>query len=194
MENNSLTKFANTLYAEAMEEKSKVIKRLEKERDEVIAKRDAELDARFKSELKRQRLESEQQRRLVVSKREVELMDKLRKVRQSAADEVFDAVLKKLYDFTQGDEYREYIKREAEKVAAEFCSGVTVCACKKQDTQLIKELILIKNLEFEEADDYIIGGFTLKNRDIGIFADCTLRTRLQDTRELFPEISGLVID
>ncbi len=194
MDNNSLTKFANTLYAEAMEEKSKVIKRLEEERDEAVAKRDAELEAGFKSELKRQRLESQQQRRLVLSKKEVELMDKLRKTRQSAADEVFDEVLSNLSKFTKSEEYKDYIKREAEKVAAEFSSGITVCFCKENDTELIKRLIPIKNLEFEKADDGIIGGFTLKNRDIGIFADCTLRTRLEDTRELFPEISGLVID
>lgn len=193
MNNDSLTRFANILYAEAAEEKAKVTKRLEDERKSVLAKCDAEQTQKFKAETKIYREAARQQKMLTISKREVELMSELRRTRTAAADEVFEGVLGQIREFALSDGYKDYIRREAEKVAGEFCLGTTVCTGRAEDMQLFKELIPVKNLEFETASDDIIGGFTLRNQELGIFADCTLITRLEESRELFLEISGLVI-
>lgn len=192
MVNDSLTKFANTLYAEAIEEKTKVQKRLEEEREEALAECDARLEERFEREMKKFRSATENERRLTLSRREVELMTELRRIRQSAADEVIDKTEKKLREFTKGEEYTKYLIKEAE-VTEMFTSGTTVCYANECDFEILKRIIKVDNIDFEKANGDIIGGFVLRNSELGLLADCTLKSRLEERKELFLEISGLVI-
>lgn len=193
MVNDSLTKFANTLYAEAIEEKTKVQKRLEEERKEALAECDARLEERFEREMKKFRSATENERRLTLSRREVELMTELRRIRQSAADEVIDKTEEKLREFTKSEEYTKYLTKEAE-VAEMFTSGATVCYANECDFEILKKIIKVDNMDFEKASGDIIGGFVLKNSELGLLADCTLKSRLEERKELFLEISGLVIE
>lgn len=193
MVNDSLTKFANTLYAEATEEKTRIEKQLLEERKAALSKCDAELEEKFNREVEKFRSLMENEKRLTISRREVELMTELRRIRQDAANEVMCRVEKLLHDFVQGDGYEDYLSREA-AVADMFASGKTVCTARDCDRELLKKLLPIANLEFETAGDDIIGGFILKNTELGLMADCTLKNKLEENKELFLEISGLVID
>lgn len=193
MVNDSLTKFANTLYAEAIEEKTRIEKQVREEKEAALAKCDAELEEKFRREVEKFRSLMENEKRLTLSRREVELMTELRRIRQAAADEVIANVEKRLCDFVQGDGYADYLSREA-AAADMFASGKTVCAARECDRKLLNKLLTIDGLEFETASDDIIGGFILKNTELGLMADCTLRNKLEENKELFLEISGLVID
>ena len=74
MVNDSLTKFANTLYAEAIEEKTRIEKQVREEKEAALAKCDAELEEKFRREVEKFRSLMENEKRLTLSRREVELM------------------------------------------------------------------------------------------------------------------------
>ncbi len=194
MPKDSLTKFAKTLYNQALEEKERVARELEGEREKTLSQKAEELEKRFRLELNKRQAELEGETRLALSRREAELAKMLRQNRLKVENEIFDAAKEALLEFAKGEKYGGYLKREFEKVAPEFCSGTTICTAMERDLELIKNVCPIKNVEFEKSQDEIIGGFTLANEMLGIFADCTLREKLEEQREEFFKTSGLMID
>lgn len=194
MANDSLTKFANVLYTEALEEKKKIADRLSRERKDALAEKDYELNARYKREVEKYRLDIEYEVRLALSRREAELSQTLRRNRAKAADEVFAEAEAQLVEFVGSDKYEEYLRREFADVAGEFASGTTVCAARGCDAEIIRKISPVAGLEITETSDDIIGGFTLKNSELGIFADCTLKAKLEEQKERFFGSADLVID
>ncbi len=193
MSKNSLTKFAKILYNQALEEKERVAQELESEREKTLSQKTEELEKRFKFELKGRRAELEGETRLALSRREAELAKMLRQNRSRAENEIFDAAKEALLEFAKGEKYEGYLKREFEKVATDFCAGTTICTAMERDLELIENICPIKNTKFEKSQDDIIGGFTLANEMLGIFADCTFREKLEEQREEFFKTSGLMI-
>ena len=194
MPKDSLTKFAKTLYNQALEEKEKVARELEGEREKALLEKIEELEKRFKLELNKRRADLEGEARLSLSRREAELAKMLRQNRMRAEREIFDVAKEALLEFAKSEKYDDYLKREFEKVTLEFCEGTTICAAMERDLEVIKNICPIKNVKFEKSPNEIIGGFTLTNEVLGIFADCTLRERLEEQREEFLKTSGLTIE
>lgn len=194
MPKDSLTKFASVLYNEALEEKQRVEDKLRAEREEILDKKKSEFEARLKRDTAICKAGIEGEIRLSLSRRETELSKVLRQNRTVAANGVFEAAAKRLHEFTRTPQYKEYLRRKLDSVEGEFTSGLTVCAALKEDEEVIRGLCRIDNIEFVTAGSDIIGGFTLKNTELGIFADCTLKSALDDRRGDFFENSGLVID
>lgn len=194
MADNSLTNFANVLYSEAVQQKENVEKQLGEERAKILAKKREELDTKLKFEIKKCRAELKHELGLAVSTREAELSKLLRQNRAEKAENIFKEVAKKLINFTKTPEYETFLKNEFKGAAEEFCEGQTVCSARKCDFSLIEKLCPVKDIEVIEASDDIIGGFTLRNNRLGIFADCTLKSKLDEQRDLFCSASELVID
>lgn len=194
MANDSLTKFANVLFSEALCEKEKIARELEEEKNNILKKKDSELKEKFEKETERYRAELEYEIKVSLSKRENELAGILRQNRSKTANEVFEKAREELKAFTKTPEYKEYLERELTSVASEFGSGETVCVASRDDFESIKELSSIPNMKYEEAEASIIGGFTLRNDEAGKYADCTLKSKLAEQEELFFKISGLIIE
>lgn len=194
MANDSITKFANVLFSEALCEKEKIARELEEEKNNILKKKDSELKEKFEKETERYRAELEYEIKVSLSKRENELAGILRQNRSKTADEVFEKAREELKAFTKTPEYKEYLERELTSVASEFGSGETVCVASRDDFESIKELSSIPNMKYEEAEASIIGGFTLRNDEAGKYADCTLKSKLAEQEELFFKISGLIIE
>lgn len=194
MPKDSLTKFAKTLYNQALEEKERVARELEGERDKTLSEKTEELEKKFRFELNKRRTELEAETRLALSRREAEFAKMLRQNRFEAETEIFDAAKEALLDFARSEKYGLYLKREFEKIASEFCDGTTICTAMERDLELVENVCPIENVKFEQSRNEIIGGFILANETLGIFADCTLAERLEEQREEFFKVSGLMID
>ncbi len=193
MAKDSLTNFANILYAEATDEKARAEERFLAEREETLLKHQKNLEKRFNQELAACTRRAEEEKFLAVSRWEVELLTKLRHIRNEAFCEVINEVENRLRDFADGDKYAEYIKslvREAEM----FNSSGTVCIAREMDVAILKKEFSAQDIEFESTNEDIIGGFIIKNAKLGLYADYTLRSGLCEKQELFFEISGLAID
>lgn len=194
MAENSLTNFASVLYSEAEKQKSDVEKQLKDEREKILAEKSAELETKLKREIENCHNGLKHEIGLAISNREAELAKLLRHNRAEAAEKIFDEAAQKLKEFTKTPEYEDYLKRELEGAADEFCEGTTICTARECDAALIKKLCPISNIEINVAADDIIGGFTLRNTQLKIFADCTLKSRLDEQKELFCGTKELVID
>lgn len=194
MAENSLTNFANVLYSEAKKQREDVEKQLEKERAEVLSKKRDELKTKLARETKNMNLAFKHEMKLAISGRESELAKMLRHNRCEAAQSIFKEAAQKLDEFTKTPKYEEYLKSELAGVEAVFTDGFAECTLRKCDTELFKKLCPLSDVVITEAPDSIIGGFTLRNRNLGVFTDCTLKTKLDEQKENFCGLSELVID
>lgn len=115
--------------------------------------------------------------------------------RQKITDEVFERAKKQLYDFTQSDGYAALLQKFAGQLPQKFHRSGTVICIKKDDEKFGEQ---IKNAFGEDCAlkveaDIHIGGIRAYNSEMGIMADETLDSLLEDQRAWFEENSGMAV-
>lgn len=130
-----------------------------------------------------------------MARREMAARRELLAKRQKIAEEVFDRAEKSLYEFTQKDEYAKLLQKFSDELSKIFHKSGTVLRIKKDD-QKYQELIqqaFGSDCTFQIDADIHIGGIRAYNSEMGIVADKTLDSMLEDQREWFEENSGMAV-
>lgn len=129
-----------------------------------------------------------------MAQREIDARRELLNKRQKIMDEVFQRASNSLKGFAAGDKYQAHLKKTAEKLAQIFHSAGTV-VCLKQEDEKYQELIhgIMGDCTFQTDRTISIGGIRAYHSDMGIMADETLDTLLENQREWFEEHSGMTV-
>ncbi|MBW7573544.1 V-type ATP synthase subunit E [Caproiciproducens faecalis] len=130
-----------------------------------------------------------------MAQREMEGRKELLAKRQSITAKVFERANNALIEYTQKSEYTALLKKFAAELSKTFTKPGTVLCIKKEDEkyqELIKEAFG-KDCTFKINPDIHIGGIRAYNSQMGISADITLDSMLEDQREWFAENSGMAI-
>jgi vacuolar-type H+-ATPase subunit E/Vma4 len=110
--------------------------------------------------------------------------------RAELVDQLFQDTRQDLIVFTQGTEYKTFIKTELTKAIAENPMGNTVILVKATDVALVKSLVSDK-IEVTAVEHIHIGGFILKEGLGRLEIDETLDYALRAQREWFSSHSNL---
>jgi vacuolar-type H+-ATPase subunit E/Vma4 len=110
--------------------------------------------------------------------------------RAELVDQLFQDIRQDLIVFTQGTEYKTFIKTELTKAIAENPMGNTVILVKATDVALVKSLVSDK-IEVTAVEHIHIGGFILKEGLGRLEIDETLDYALRAQREWFSSHSNL---
>ncbi len=130
-----------------------------------------------------------------MAQREMNARKDLLAKRQKVTAEVFERAKKALVDFTQKSDYTALLKKFASELSKTFTGPGTVLCIKKEDQnyqELIKEAFG-SDCTFKISPDIHIGGIRAYNPEMGISADETLDSMLEDQREWFEENSGMAV-
>jgi len=130
-----------------------------------------------------------------IAQREMEGRKELLAKRQKITAEVFERARKALADYTQTGDYACLLKKFAAELSKTFTKPGTVLRIKKEDEnyqELIKEAFG-NDCVFNISPDIHIGGIRACNTQMGIAADVTLDSMLEDQREWFAENSGMAV-
>ncbi|WP_312692987.1 V-type ATP synthase subunit E [Caproiciproducens sp.] len=130
-----------------------------------------------------------------MAQREMEGRKELLAKRQKITTEVFERARKALVDYTQTGDYAGLLKKFAAELSKTFTKPGTVLCIKKEDEnyqELIKEAFG-KDCVLKINPDIHIGGIRAYNSQMGIAADVTLDSMLEDQREWFAENSGMAV-
>lgn len=115
--------------------------------------------------------------------------------RQKIADEVFERCFNSLQEYTQKSEYSALLEKFAKNLSSTFTEPGTVFCIKADDekykTQI--EKAFGSSCTFKTDNQIILGGIRAYNLEMGIMADETLDTMLEDQREWFEENSGMAV-
>lgn len=130
-----------------------------------------------------------------MAQREMEGRKELLAQRRKITTEVFGRAKNALTEFTQKSDYVSLLKKFAAELSGTFTEPGTVLCIKKEDEtyqELIKEAFG-KDCTFKISPDIHIGGIRAYNSRMGIAADITLDSMLEDQREWFAENSGMAV-
>lgn len=117
------------------------------------------------------------------------------KKRQEIEEAVFAKAQDKLLAFTESDKYAAFLTRCAVSISRVLKAEDVVLYVREGDLKYKKKLrdYFGQNCEVAASDAIHIGGILGHSRSMGLVADETLDTRLEQQREWFYEHSGLTV-
>lgn len=130
-----------------------------------------------------------------LSKKEMEGRKVLLEKRNQIEDEVFKKAEDKLIQFVKSKKYPTLLKRYAKEIAEVLNEPGTIVYVKKEDlsfSDIIKAEFPM-GCTIEISDNIIIGGIYASNEDMGMVADESLDSKLEEQRTWFAENSGLKV-
>ena len=115
--------------------------------------------------------------------------------RQEIEDKVFERAKEKLLEYAGTDKYITKLLESAKTVSEKLTADdVTLYVCER-DLKLKNKIISAfgRKCDVQASNEIQIGGIMGISRKVGLLADETLDTKLQNQREWFCENSGLTI-
>ncbi|HEX2986015.1 MAG TPA: V-type ATP synthase subunit E family protein [Caproiciproducens sp.] len=130
-----------------------------------------------------------------MAQREMNGRRELLEKRQQITETVFERARQQLVEFTKKAEYVDLLKKFASQLPNQFRRAGTVIGIRKDDEQYKDQ---IKNAfgndcTFKIDTGILIGGFRAYNYEVGMVADQTLDSLLEDQRQWFEEQSGMAV-
>lgn len=130
-----------------------------------------------------------------LSKAESASRKKIFVLRKELADKVFEDARKKLMEFTSSPKYISMLEKSAREISQYLQADDIILMLNPRDIRLKDAIITAfgKKCQILESDEIEIGGIMGISRKLGLLADETLDTKLEEQHEWFYENSGLSI-
>ncbi len=129
--------------------------------------------------------------------REMDARRDLIEKRRTIMEDVFSGVRERLTEFTATEPYAALLEKEAKEIAAVLATGegTPVLFLKPEDMKYEDRVrkAFGSVCEIRCAQDIELGGIRATNDAVGLTADATLDSGLEDQRVWFEENSGLAI-
>ena len=130
-----------------------------------------------------------------MAQREMSSRRELLEKRKKISDDIFARATKQLFDFTQKSEYAALLQKFAGQLPGKFHNSDTVICIKKDDEKFKDQIkdAFGGDCTFKVDAGIHIGGIRAYNSEMGIMADETLDSLLEDQRAWFEENSGMAV-
>ena len=115
--------------------------------------------------------------------------------RQEIEDKVFERAKGKLLEYAGTDKYIQKLLESAKTVSEKLTADDVILYVCEKDLKLKDKIISAfgRNCTVQSSSEIQIGGIMGISRTVGLLADETLDTKLQNQKEWFCENSGLTI-
>lgn len=127
--------------------------------------------------------------------RDMDSRRKLLEKRSQIASEVFQKATQKLKEFTERNDYLPFLENTASQFAKAFGQDGIVIRLRAEDEKYednIRKALGLK-CEFETDSTIVIGGLRALHAGLGLLADKTLDSLLEDQRDWFESHSGMTV-
>ena len=151
-----------------------------KEAYTLIQRRMSEINGKISSEISQ--AESRSRNRIFLRRREIE-------------EDVFARAKKKLVEYTNTDKYADSLEKSVRSISKRLDADDVVIYIRQKDMKYKDRLTCAfgRKCRVEPSDDIRIGGVSALSRSMGLLADETLDTKLDEQREWFCKSSGLKV-
>ncbi len=115
--------------------------------------------------------------------------------RQEIEKEVFEKAAQKLREYTKTEKYLKSLLNSTKEISMAIQADDVVLKLRKEDLVHKNQIFLAfgRKCEIVETDEIIIGGILGVSKKLGMLADETLDSRLEQQHEWFFENSGLKV-
>lgn len=185
--------FLKAINKYAEEQRTKIKSETEKFKKEEIEKAESEILNDVYILIQKEMAEMKAEISKEMSKKELESRKKLFEKRNSITKNVFEKAKLKLLNFTKTNEYPKLLAKYAKAISSVLDKPGTKIYVRKEDlafSDIIKENFG-KDCDIEIKDNIKIGGIYSYNPHMGLIADETLDSKLEEQYIWFAENSGL---
>lgn len=195
MPKNKTGNFLRAIKKYANEQKSNMTNEVTRLKTERLKDAEDKAKSESKALIKTKLLETRNEQTALLASKTQEGQRKLFIERSKMTEEVFKLTAEKLADFTKTDDYKSKLRQSAEQIAELFGDKSCVLYLNERDLDRADELKkLFKGGAEVQADKTIkIGGIKGYCEDMGIIADETLDSKLEEQREWFTENAALSV-
>lgn len=194
-EQQLLDYFKREIARESNAEKEQSLAEAKSIKDKALEKikHDATVDAKRKMEREINEISLNNQRE--ISKMQKSINRELIAKRQALQNEIFDQASKQLTAFANSDDYQAFLEKNIALLSDDIYAGHLDIQVNEKDVTLMETLMKKTGHQvyIQASADITIGGFIAINRELGMIADYSLDTRLEEQKEWFYNHSGLVI-
>lgn len=190
MPNSSLIEFSNSVLKSADEENKNNTQNLIDENSSLINNRKKELEIQNKDFLSKEMTRLKNEMATVVAKEKALSKKTFLEKRLILCNEIFNKIESKLLEYVKTEEYLKKLTLDLNQASEHFTSGKTVISLTESDFTLVKSQNFSNNFIFQSCSDSIIGGFTAENKEMRLFLDLTLKTKLNEEKKSFSLNSG----
>lgn len=183
----------------ASKEKDITVKSFEQERFRLLQ----EVEDKRNHILEEAEKKAEKEKQQLIAKTKSQGYHKLLDKRQQFINEITELLVQEAKSFVSEEGYKEYLSKNLDKAAVVFEGSDSVkLYFAKRDLETLREYIL-QNIEskelnvrclFEEADRNIIGGFYAEDGKQEIQVDYTLKSLIEENRELIGNSISRILD
>ena len=130
-----------------------------------------------------------------MAQREMDTRRELLEKRRKITDEIFNRATERLLEFVKKEEYVSLLQKFAGQLPQKFHKPNTVICIKKEDEKFKDQIknAFGEDCTFQVDADIQIGGLRAYNSEMGIMADESLDSLLEDQRAWFEENSGMAV-
>ena len=195
IQNEKLDKFIQAIDKEAKERRERILKEAEDFRRKELEKADADAYAETQRLIQKETAEMRTEIQLWLSQQEINAHRELLTKRKELVSGIFSAAADETEAFTHTDAYGDTLEAIAYQAAVVFTEGDVIVYVRSADLVFAKRIKAVFNGRADvEADDSIkLGGMRIRSFSLGVMADETFDTRLQNQNIWFTQTSKLNI-
>ncbi len=191
-----LSAIASELLGDAQGEAEATIVDAEKQAKEALQAAKQQADQSYQSIVSQAKAQAEAEKRKILSLAEVEIRNRILKIKEEIVDAAFNRSVEKLNAFVKTKQYRDYFLRLVEDSSKKIGFKYLIIHVNAKDKAWLKQVSLDNlsrkvQLEIKLSDqaENFIGGVRIETADGKILYDNTIDNRLQ---ELKPYLRGEV--
>lgn len=195
MQDEKLGKFIEAINKDAEERRARILAESEEYNKAEMEKAEIEALSEAYHLIQEEAAQMRANIRRDISSSEIKLHRDVLIAREKITQRVFDEAANRMIAFTKSDAYRDFLLKTVTEAKPVFSKKACVVYLRPDDMQyagLLSET-LGENAQVIEDDSIILGGLRIKCSTIGLTADETLDTRLENQKIWFAEHSGLSI-
>lgn len=185
--------FLKAINKYAEEQRTKIRNEAENFKKEEIEKAESEILNDIYILIQKEMAEMKAEIAKEMSKKELDSRKNLFEKRNSITKKVFEKSKLKLLEFTKNDEYPKLLAKYAKAISSVLVEPGTIIYVRKEDlcfSDTIKEAYG-RDCNIEIKENIKIGGIYSYNPNMGLIADETLDSKLEEQHIWFAENSGL---
>ncbi|TYQ17691.1 UNVERIFIED_CONTAM: vacuolar-type H+-ATPase subunit E/Vma4 [Acetivibrio alkalicellulosi] len=194
--NEKLEYFSKIALEEATKKRDEILQKMKEDKETLMRQKREEFHMESQEQLSKILKAIENEKNDIIAKSFSEGRQLLAKTREQIKKIVFDEVDLKINEFINSSDYIDYLINSITNSCKLAGEGELIVYLCKKDIDLItnnKDKLPSKIL-FEEASDEIIGGCRVLNKTKNTIIDNTISKKLKQSMDSFFEISCLRID
>lgn len=172
---------------EAEEKKESTLNEINKEFETQCSNYKKRAEEKSEKKLKNEKFNIEQEVNKKITEVSIDTKKRLIEFRKELTKNIFENVLNKLNDYTNTEEYKEYLVNTIENAVNEFGSEIDVYVV-KNDKKYIDYIFDKTKIKPKISEEDFIGGTKISIKNKNIIVNNTLKLKFDDEKNSFNEL------